>query len=70
MPQTVPRATDKSGAEYAPSNDDRLVQTPAGFLRVVARAVDKPIVLTPESLPSRHLLVYDPATDAVAVRAS
>ncbi|ONI71767.1 hypothetical protein BWI15_16655 [Kribbella sp. ALI-6-A] len=40
------------------------------FLRVVARAVDKPIVLTPESLPSRHLLAYDPATDAFAVQPS
>jgi hypothetical protein len=40
------------------------------FLRVVARAVDKPIVLTPEGLPSRHLLAYDPATDAFAVRTS
>ncbi|WP_432941034.1 hypothetical protein ACQPXM_32785 [Kribbella sp. CA-253562] len=40
------------------------------FLRVVARAVDKPIVLTPESLPAQHLLAYDPATDAFAVGVS
>jgi hypothetical protein len=38
------------------------------FLRVVARAAGKPIVLTPENSGHLHLLAYDPGTDGFVVR--